>query len=647
MAHSDKLLHTNKIAIVGNPNVGKSALFNQLTQSYSLEANVPYTTVSVHRADITIGNIIYEIIDTPGILSLDVQSEDGLITRNILIQEHPEIVILCIDTNNLKRSLLLITQVIELEIPLVLCLNFLDESRQKGILINRKKLEEILGVPVIETVASEGRGIKELTSAVSQAAIPVQARINYKRFIEEGLKDISGCFPSDSVPSDGLLILALMRDLWIEKFIKSKYGEEILAEVKNTVNRIHSYSQKEISRIILEERDRWAENIVQAISEKRPAEGWRLGEVIARLSRHPFWGWLILAGIIYITYVLVGKIAANLVVSLIDEKIFSPINTAIDDMIPWQLLKDFLIGDYGVLTTGLENAVGTVLPILTMFFLILNFLEDTGYIPNLSVLCNRLFQKVGLSGKAILPVVLGFGCKTMATLATKILDTKKERYIAIFLIAFAIPCSSQLGVNLAILALFPFRAFCIVFGVLVTVELIAGLILNKIMETAPERTDFIMEIPPIRLPNYRSLLIKTYYRLKWFLVEAIPLFVIGAFVLFLMDKFYALAFIKRFVFPLVVSFLNLPIETVDALLLCLARHEAGAVILLDLVTTGRLDYIQAIVSVIIVTCFVPCFANIMAMIKELGLKSALFMTLVIIIFSVIIGGIVNYFFRAF
>jgi ferrous iron transport protein B len=641
------LLHVNKIVIVGNPNVGKSVLFNQITKSYSLVANVPYTTVSVYRANINIEGNRYEIIDTPGILSLDVQSEDGLVTRNILMEEHPEVIILCFDTNNIKRSLLLTAQINELEIPMVICLNFLDESRQKGIVIARKKLEEMLGVPVIETVASEGRGIKELKKAVSQAAVPLKARVSYKQFIEEGLDDISGCFPPDSVLHDSILMLLLMKDPWIEKFIKIKHGEQILEKVKGTVERVHRHTAKDISRIVFEERNRWAENITQAVTEKHPEEGWESGQIIARLSRHPVFGWFVLAGVVYVTYLLVGEVAANFIAPFIDQKIFLPINTVIGDIVPWQLLKDFLIGEYGILTTGLENALGTVLPILTMFFLILNFLEDIGYIPNLCVLCNRLFQKVGLSGKAILPVVLGFGCKTMATLATKILDSKKERYIAIFLIAFAIPCSSQLGINLAILALFPFKAFLIVFGVLIAVELIAGVSLNIIMKEDRGYTDFIMEIPPIRHPDFKSLMTKTYYRLKWFLVEAIPLFVIGAFILFLMDKFYILALIKTFIFPVIVSFLNLPIKTVDAFLLCLARHEAGAVILMDMVTAGELDYIQTLVSVIIVTCFVPCFANVMAMIKELGLKSALWMVLVIIVFSVIIGAIVNYTLRSF
>jgi len=639
--------HKNKIAIVGNPNVGKSTLFNQVTEAYSLVANIPYTTVSVEKAEITIDSREHEIFDTPGILSLDVQSEDGLITRQILMDEHPDVIIMCMDTNNMKRSFLLLAQVIELEIPMLLCLNFLDESRQKGISIKKELLGKIFSIPVVETVASEGRGIKQLIKAIPEAALPEQEKVSYKEFIEQGLINLAECFPPESAPAVAYLLLLLLREPVIETFVRSNFGPVVFENTSRVVKKTCAKSRKKISRIILEQRDRWAETLTRKVVDQHSETRKKYGETFARASRHPVFGWFILSFVVYITYLLVGKFAAGLVVPSIDKYIFLPANKALADLITSQLLKDFLLGDYGILTTGLENAVGTILPILSMFFILLNLLEDTGYIANLCVLCNRLFQMVGLSGKAILPVVLGFGCKTMATLATKILDTRRERYIAIFLIAFAIPCSSQLGLNLVILALFPFKAFLLVTGVLVSVEIIAGIVLNKVMKKDSKATDFIMELPPVRYPNFKNLMIKTYYRLKWFLLEAVPLFITGAFILFLMDKFYLLDLIKSFVFPVIVNFLNLPIETVDAFLLCLARHEAGAVILMDMVTSGQLDYVQTIVSIIIVTCFVPCFANIMAMIRELGLKTALIMVLVIILFSVIIGGIVNTTLRLF
>jgi ferrous iron transport protein B len=402
--------------------------------------------------------------------------------------------------------------------------------------------------------------------------------------------------------------------------------------------------QTPLARIVFKERNEWVEHIVTTVSGRSKIISTRLLETCGALTRHPVYGWPILGAIIYATYLLVGKVGAVFLVDSINAYLFDPLITTVGNSIPWEFWRDFAVGDYGILTMGLANALGTVLPILALFFLILNTLEDTGYLPNLCILSNRFFQKIGLSGKSVLPIILGFGCKTVATLATKILDSRKERYIAIFLIAFAIPCSAQLGVNIAVLAYFPVSAFLLVFCVLALVEIMAGLLLNKIIKQEAI-TDFILEIPPIRLPNVKNLLIKTYYRLKWFLIEAVPLFIIGALVLFTMDKLRILHVVERMLSPLVVSFLGLPIKCVEAFLLCIARHEAGAVILMQLVKTDQLDYVQACVSIIIVTCFVPCFANLMAMIKELGMKSALVMAGIIIVSSIFIGGAVNYLMR--
>jgi ferrous iron transport protein B len=641
LSRQSSLLHKNKIAIVGNPNVGKSALFNQITASYSLVSNFPYTTITVSRAAITVGGVNFEVIDTPGIMSLDGQSEDGIITRDILIKEHPELVVLCMNANTIRTSLVLASQIFEMNLPVIICLNMIDESSQKGIRVHRQTLEDLLGVPVVETVATEGRGVTKLVKLLQKAPGTGQ-RVHYTPFIEGGITTLAHCFPPENMPSTTLLLLLLQQNPEIEKLVASQYGEEILDKVRAVTKSVQRERLKPLSKIILEERNRWAEGITSDAVERHPGSTSKIGESIGAMTRHPVLGWAILLWVIYCTFMLVGKVGAGVLATFLDQKIFLPINTRIGEMIPWDFWRNCAVGEYGILTTGLANAVGTVLPILAMFFLILNVLEDSGYIPNLCVLSNRLFKRVGLSGKAILPIILGFGCKTMATLATKILDSKRERFIAIFLIAFAIPCSSQLGINMAILALFPITAFFIVFGVLAFIEISAGLTLNKILKE-DSYTDFILELPPIRFPNINNLLTKTYYRLKWFLMEALPLFIIGAFLMFLMDTFYVLDLIKKVLSPLIVSFLDLPIETVDAFLLCLARHEAGAVILMDLVKAQKLDYIQAIVSILV--CFVPCFAKIMAMIKELGGKKTLLLVPLIVMLFMLTAGIINYLLR--
>ncbi len=645
MSLSDTSLNTKKIVIAGNPNVGKSTLFNEITRAYSLVANFPYTTISVARAGIVSGGEKYEIIDTPGILSLGVQSEDGMVTRDILLQEHPALVILCLDANNLSRSLILASQILELAIPTIACLNMIDESQQKGRQINREKLEQLLGVPVVETVASEGHGIKQLLKKIPQAAVS-REKAHYPATVGKGVREILRCFPPDAALPEAVALLLLEQDQAVEQYVRETWGSAVAEKACAAAEGVRHRIRGPLARILHEKRTRWAERISREVTRARDYVPGRAGEVIGTLARHPVWGWFILCGIIYGTYFMVGTVGAGMIVPLLDNYFFIPLNSAIGSMIPWAPAREFMVGPYGILTTGLANAVGTVLPILTLFFLVLNFLEDIGYIANLCVLSNRVFKRIGLSGKAVLPIILGFGCKTMATLTTKILDSRKERYIAIFLIAFAIPCSPLIGINLAVLSFYPFSAFLGVLAILIAMEAASGLLLNRIIRQDRE-TDFILEIPPVRLPILKNIVTKTYYRIKWFLIEAVPLFMAGSCILFALDKLQLLVIIKRLVFPVIASFLNLPVQFVDAFLLSLSRKEAGAVILLNLAQNHQLDYIQAVVGTIVLTCLFPCFANIMTMIRELGVRSALFMLLVISAFSVIIGGAVNYLLRLF
>jgi len=638
MSHT--AVHKDKIVIVGNSNVGKSSLFNHLTREYSIVANYPYTTIEIARGTLAIGGRQFELIDTPGIYSLEIQSADEIVTRDILIKEHPECVIQCIDAANLKTSLLLTSQLLELATPLIICLNNVDGAGKKGIEIDSIELSRSLGVPVIETVASEGKGLPDLRRAILDTKYPSNG-FKHTEFIQGHLEKIARHFPDHNRPPSALVLLLLLGDALIEEWVQKYYGDAICRNAANEARAIRASVTTPIGRIVFNRRNEWSNGIVRLVAGTTALTASRLLERFGALARHPVYGWLILAGIVYVTYLLVGKLGAIVLVPAINEHFFNPLTSFIGSLVPFAFWRDFLVGDYGILTLGFANAVGTVIPILALFFFVLNTLEDIGYLPNLCILSNRFFQQIGLSGKSVLPIILGFGCKTAATLTTRILDSKKERYIAIFLIAFAIPCSAQLGINIAVLAFFPISAFIFVFGVLAVVEIIAGVILNKGIQEET-RTDFILEIPVIRVPTVKNLLLKTYYRLKWFAVETVPLFVLGALVLFVMERLLILDLLKAFLSPVVVSFLGLPVKCVEVFLLCIARREAGAVILLHLLKTGQIDYVQACVGTITISLFMPCFANVMAMIKELGWKSALLMVLVITGSSILIGGLINH-----
>jgi ferrous iron transport protein B len=463
--------------------------------------------------------------------------------------------------------------------------------------------------------------------------------MNFPWIIKQFIKEAKQLLPPHHFIPDAIFSLLAFNDnyalFWLKKHVGGKYAKR-LAEFKQEFEERHTVN---LSIILLNARQVWAQKIIDHVLTQRE-EITKFGiQEFGMLSRHPVYGWFILAVIIMLTYLIVGKFGATFLVVQLENRIFLPLIGFLSSFPMPPFLERFLIGDYGLLTIGLLNAIGTVLPIISLFFLVLNLLEDTGYLTNLIILTSRVFKKIGLTGKSILPIVLGFGCKTMATLSTKILETKKEKYISIFLIGLAIPCSSQLSINLAILSREPFLAFLIVLSILFLIEIIAGLILNKIIPQDKE-SDFIIEIPPIRIPDVKLTLKKTWHRTVWFLEEAVPLFLFGAFVLFILDETNTLVLVERALSPIVVTWLNLPADFAEAMVMSLARSEAGAVIVMDFAVEGALNTRQVITAVIVLTLFIPCISNVFAIIKELKLKAALIMITIITITSLAIGGIV-------
>ncbi|MHC4728539.1 MAG: ferrous iron transport protein B [Planctomycetota bacterium] len=628
-----------KIAIVGLPNTGKSQIFNNLTGEYSLVANYPLTTVEMNKTKCLIDGQTYEVIDTPGFHCLYIHSEEELIVRDMIFSEKPDIILQCIDANQLKQSLTLTADLMELGIPMVISLNAVDETAKKGIWIDSAGLSQTLGVPVIESIAVNGLGTKNLKAAIGKARRG-KSNLHYGKFIDEGISAIASELPENIHFKRKIAILLLLDDPFLSDYLTKEYGREKVDQLTEQVIRFKRQFTGHLGRALNNKRKLWVNELADKSTKKQQIAPGQFSAAFGRLSRHPVFGIPILLTVILMMYLLVVNVA-NAVAGFMEQTFWIPVETRIDSFITIQWLNDFLIGDYGVLSLGLSNAFLTILPILTVFFIAFNILEDIGYIPNLCVLTRRIFDKIGLSGSAIMPLVLGFGCKTMATLTTKSLRSKKERYIAIYLIAFAIPCAAQMALNMSILGRMGVKAFAIAFSVLVFVEIAAGVVLNKILKEE-QRSDFLQELPAIRLPNPKAVIVKTYYRLWWFIKEAVPVFIYAAVILFVIDKVGILGAVKNLLSPVMNSFLGLPVQMVDALILCMARHEAAAGLIIQLIKAGQLNYIQCIVAVTITTMFVPCFANIMAMVKELGAKRAITMAVIINASAFLIAASLNW-----
>jgi ferrous iron transport protein B len=312
--------------------------------------------------------------------------------------------------------------------------------------------------------------------------------------------------------------------------------------------------------------------------------------------------------------------------------------------VPWEIVRDAFVGTYGLVTMGATYAIAIVLPIVATFFFAFSILEDSGYLPRLAIMVNKVFRLMGLNGKAVLPMVLGLGCDTMATLTTRILETKKERTIVIILLALGVPCSAQLGVIVGMLAGLSWKAAAIWSGVLAGVILLVGYLSSKLL---PGRgSDFIMEIPPIRVPAFANIATKTMARIEWYVKEAVPLFLLGTLLLFAADRLNLLRAAEGVFSPLITGVLGLPRQATEAFIIGFLRRDFGSAGLYRLADAGLLDPVQVVVSLVTVTLFIPCIANFFMIVKEKGMTAALLIAGFIFPFAVLVGGTLNYILRA-
>jgi ferrous iron transport protein B len=564
--------HPLRIALVGNPNVGKSVIFGRLTGRYVTVSNYPGTTVAVTRGRAQVGAEVCDIIDTPGVNALEGPlSEDEKVTRDLLQSGDVELVVQVADARNLRRALMLTSQLADFKLPMILVLNMIDEARARGVDVDAEGLAECLGIPVIEAVAPEGRGLAELREALATPARPRAAR------------------------------------------------DESISHLQRADDTARSFRR------------------VGKVSLGRVQE-WR-----GRAVREPLTGLPMLLLVLYTTYLIVGVFGAQTLVGLLEEGLFgrviNPWATAAAAHIPMAFARELLVGEYGLITMGLTYAIAIVLPVVTTFFLVFGFLEDSGYIPRLAIFSDRLFRAMGLNGKAVLPMVLGLGCDTMATMTTRILATPKERLIAILLLALGVPCSAQLATIMGILGGISFAAVVTLFGVVLTQMILVGFLAARAL--TGERSDFIMELPPMRMPRLGNLLTKTLLRVRWYLGEAVPLFLIGTALLFVLDRLGALEGLASAARPLVTGVLGLPPKAAEVFVMGFLRRDYGAAGLFLMARDGALTHVQAVVALTVMTLFVPCVANFLMIVKERGLKIGLSILALVTTIAVGTGALLN------
>jgi ferrous iron transport protein B len=642
---SEKIDEANRrVLMVGNPNVGKSALFNNLTGSYVVVSNYPGTTVALSQGRMRFGGQDYAVVDTPGMYTVFPITEEERVTRRMLMEDPQDVILHVVDAKNLPRMLSFTLQLIEAGLPVILVLNIMDEAQQLGLAIDVETLQERLGIPVIATVGISGKGMKSLREAIATYSVKHSVlNIDYGLAIEKATREISGIMPDTTFSRRATALLALQEDKDVLRLL-STHSSDRAQKVFGVLNLLKKGLEHPVGYYLTLSRQHRSDRILEGVITEGEVSGGQAGARLDSLLISPWTGIPILLAVLYFGfYRFVGGFGAGTVVDFLEghlfEEYFVPfVNGWTERLIPWKVLQDLIAMDYGVLTLGVRYAVALVMPIVGAFFLVFSVVEDSGYLPRLSMLIDKVFKKIGLSGRAVIPMTLGFGCGTMATMVTRTLESVRERVIATVLLALAIPCSAQLGVIFGLAADSP-GVIITWFGTVGLVFLLIGYLTAKILPG--ETPDFFMELPPLRLPRIANVWIKTSSRMRWYFMEILPLFLLAS-VLIWAGNITGLFEKALWLLSFPTNWIGLPDEAAQAFLYGFFRRDYGVAGLYDVHQTGALSGNQLAVATITLTLFLPCIAQFLVMLKERGWRMATTVAVFVFPFAFLVGGVVNW-----
>lgn len=611
------------LVLAGQPNCGKSTIFNEVAGYRSIASNFPGATVSYSKGSVNIQNQTCEIIDLPGIYSLTSLDPAARESQNYLLSKKVDVIVNVLDASILSRSLELTLQLLELEIPMVLCLNMADEAERKGIFINIKKLSKKLGIPVVNTIASKGKGIMELmeealkTAQKGETGAHIAGNQDVETIISQ-VMDILKASPVQTKTSPHLLATKFLEyDPYFESLVRveSPSTLEKLNGLRHQMEEVHGRSADEI---INHERHGLSMSIFEEVATlKKPRVDWK--DKADDLLMHKVWGYVILFGVLFLFFYLVFKLGA-----LIEEPLlatFDSLGKALyGSWNPDSLLTTTVKGMFD----GISGGIAIVIPYLLPFLLGLSFLEDAGYLPRVAFLMDSFMHRIGLHGTAVIPMVLGYGCNVPAVMAVRILDSPRDRMIAAFL-ASMVPCAARMTIILGLVGyLIGGTAAFLIYVFNFVIIAFSGVILSKLM---PEATPGMMlEIPKYQIPGVQTVFRKTWFRLKEFIVIAWPLLIAGSAILSLAEYFNWMPLFNRLISP-ITGLLGLPVQTGTTLIFGVLRKELSMLMLYQALGThdllSVLTYSQILVFTIFVVFYVPCVATLGVLYKQIRLKGTL------------------------
>ena len=566
-----------KILLMGNPNVGKSAIFNRLTGANVIISNYAGTTVEFTKGTMRLAGQQVELIDVPGTYTLDPTNKAERIAVEMLKgRKEEDVVINVVEATNLERSLNLTLQLIKQDVPIIVALNFWDETKHKGISINVEKLESILKVPCVPICAVTGQGVKHLVERIEEAK------------------------PSLLEYDD----------------------QEKWHEIGNIVDKVQTITHHHHTLL----------------------------ERLSDASVRPLTGLPIAVIVFFLTFKLIRFVGEGLIGYVCEpvfENLWSPLMLKLSSFLGSAgFVHDLVIGhlvegqidygqSFGLLTTGLFVPLAAVLPYVFAFYLVLSFLEDFGYLPRLAIMVDTLMHRLGLHGLAIVPMLLGLGCNVPGVLATRVLETRRERFISVTILAIGVPCAALQAMVVGLLGRHGMAKVGIVYGTLFIVWLILGVLLNHTVKgKSPE---IFVEIPPYRIPYFRGLSKKIWIRMKWFIREAVPFVLLGVLIVNILYTLGIIQFVGKITAPVVTRVLGLPQEAVGALIVGFLRKDVAVGMLIPLGLTAK----QLIIASVVLAMYFPCVATFATLVKELGVVDMLKSAGIMLISSLVVGGLLN------
>ena len=596
------------IVLVGNPNVGKSVVFNAFTGVYVDVSNFPGTTVELTRGQW----LEHDVVDTPGVYGVSSFNDEETVARDVILSG--EVVVNVVDAVHLERDLFLTLQLLDMGKRMVVALNMADEARKRGVGIDRDLLEDLLGVPVIETVAVEGKGFDKLRTALAKAR---QGHADPE--LETPIVEMAARV---GTRAEALLVLE---------------GDEAVSER-------HGVAPGESrDEIYLRRRHRVNDICGHVISET--ITGASFSAKLSHAMMHPLTGVPMLLALLAAIYIVFGQWVAGGLVGFLQGTLMEGYVTPWVQgvvgrlFVPGSAIYDLLAGQFGVLTMLPATLFGVILPLVTGFYLLLSVLEDSGYLPRIAALADRSLTSMGLNGRAVIPLILGLGCVTMATLTTRILGSRRERFIATALMAVAVPCSAQLGIVAALMATAQPVYTAAYFAILLMVFVVLGTMLNRLVPG--QSTDLLIDLPSLRMPRAGNILRKTGTKVWGFMTEVTLFFVGGTLFLGLLQVTGALAAIIVLAQPLVHGWLGLPPQTATAFVMGMIRRDFGAAGFF----TMQLSDPQLLVAMVTITLFVPCIASAIVVLKERGWAYMLGLFVGSMTLAFLLGGIIAHILR--